>query len=61
MKAYPEELLKLTLEMLCLVPSTDGLENFFQQWHPCTLIFATCLEFGKLRNQMRYVNVAIFE
>ena len=30
MKAYPGELLKLVaLEMVCLMPSTGGLERFF--------------------------------
>ena len=28
-KAYPDELLKLALETVCLVPSTGGLERFF--------------------------------
>ena len=28
-EAYPEELLNLALEMLFLVPSTGGLETFF--------------------------------
>ena len=29
MKFYPEKLPTLALEMLCLVPSTGGLERFF--------------------------------
>ena len=47
LKAYPEELLKLALEVLCLVLSTGGLERFFQQWDSFTLISATGLELRK--------------
>ena len=59
MKASPRELLQLALEMLCLVPSTGGLERFFfQQWDTSTLIFATGLELRKLKT---YFCDAIFE
>ena len=30
-QGYPEEILKLAPEVLCLLPSTGGLERFFQQ------------------------------
>ena len=49
-QVYPEEILKLALEMVCQVPSIYGLERFFQQWHSSTLIFVTGLEFRKLKN-----------
>ena len=47
MEAYPEELLKLPLEVLCIVPSTGGLPRFFQQLDSSTLVFATGFEFRK--------------
>ena len=53
MKAYPEELLPAALGMVCLVPSTSGLERFFQQWDSSTLIFATGFEFRKLERGIR--------